>query len=342
MATNGSDRLTIVVPTFNRPRHLRRLLLLLKELGNPYPVLILDGSSAENQAKNREVQQEFEKNVILKQYPQGLHLGLRLADGVRQVKTEYMVFCADDDFVLPASIAECLKFLGEHPTYSAAMGRVHAMGYSHRYFTRGIFVIDDLANDYHLNMKTFIERFMALRPYYNLGCPPLFYAVRKTKVAVEAFDLANDKMLHGTLEWLGDMIALLRGPVVVLPFLYGFRDYACEAIREPLRRDYAPHDVEYLLPIMTKKIRETEGCSEDVAKYVAQRSLDPLLTKEVEIEKFHENNRFHHAAWAGVRTKRQRLLKAIGSAYFPSIMARVLRIEPKVMKAIRSAQSALT
>src|ERR1022692_3591640 len=101
-----SSSVTIIIPTYNRPNELIRSLKFLKIMGNRHPVIVVDGSTSENQKANFKVVAPYKDFVTLKQYTPDFHPGVRMADGLKHATTKYSVISADDDFILPAALTQ--------------------------------------------------------------------------------------------------------------------------------------------------------------------------------------------------------------------------------------------
>ncbi|PIQ84372.1 MAG: hypothetical protein COV75_02340, partial [Candidatus Omnitrophica bacterium CG11_big_fil_rev_8_21_14_0_20_63_9] len=111
--------LTILVPTYNRSQLLARLLRYYEACGAPYPMRILDSSDepatlpALSAPAGRVTQVRYDAHTLPT---------TKLFDGLSQVTTPYVVVWADDDLMVPSSIAACAAFLDGHPEASVAHG----------------------------------------------------------------------------------------------------------------------------------------------------------------------------------------------------------------------------
>ena len=115
---------TVVIPTYNRPNHLKRILSYYHQYGKDLPVLIADSSSEENKRLNRETVTSFNDSCFtyLDKYdPSANHVN-KIFDALEHVNSKYCVLCADDDFVTPNGIRESTDFLDLNPGFTAAHG----------------------------------------------------------------------------------------------------------------------------------------------------------------------------------------------------------------------------
>lgn len=330
---------TILVPTFNRPKELRRLLRFLEAMNNSYPVHVLDGGNAESQLLNARLEGEF-RGVTVRKYAEGYHFGLRTADGLNHVKTKYIVFCADDDFVIPSGIAACAKFIDDNQEYRAAIGRVYGLGYSHSILRRGVSIMNSLGFSYHLRHASFIERYVRLLAYADVGCPPLYYAVRYADDAREIQNLIPATMKYSAVELINNALTCLMGKAKVLPVDYGFRDYASEPIREEIRADpvyyYSPDDVEHVRSVLLPRLMSKEQLPEAVARAVMDMSvyMPPFISS---------GNRPAPPIprWKNIRQRSKRVFHQFLSLYMRSLLSRMTGVDSNVLRALTAAQKEL-
>ncbi len=106
---------TIVVPTYNERRfNVKRSSLYLTQYFNK--IIIVDSSKSK-------YPYNLEDNRIRYIHCPELGYYEKLILAVEYVDTEYMAFCADDDFIIPKGVFSATKFLIDNPDYSMAIGR---------------------------------------------------------------------------------------------------------------------------------------------------------------------------------------------------------------------------
>lgn len=115
---------TLIIPTYNRPDFLKRLLNYYNSFRFENRIIIADSSKPLNKKLNKKVIRFFPSLDILylDNFPPTLVSHHKFAKIVEKVKTKYCVFCADDDFITPNGIKEAVYFLEHHPDYSCAHG----------------------------------------------------------------------------------------------------------------------------------------------------------------------------------------------------------------------------
>jgi len=120
------DKITIVIPTYNRYPFLLRLLQFYSSYNLVIKFLILD--STPKYPKDKRLQKILSmKNIQWKRYDPDIFFVDKIARGSKFIETEYAVLCADDDFIIPSTLRSCIEFLNTHQDYSSA----HGLYFSH-------------------------------------------------------------------------------------------------------------------------------------------------------------------------------------------------------------------
>lgn len=319
--------LTLLVPTYNRPAELTRLLAFLSGAGCQFPVLVLDGSKlpAVQTLNRRTVEQHA--TAAYRSYPSELHLGLRIADGLRQVTTPYCAICPDDDIVFPRGLAACASFLEEHDDHAAAIGRVRAWVYASR--GRTMLFPNALSNPYRLDQPRFDLRLLTLAALTPAGCPPLFYAVRRTAVALEAFSGVSAQLTYSAQEMLINCVTLARGSATTLPVAFGLRDYSSEATRDEIRQDPSGYFREGELEDIARFVSSRTGLDEGEVSRALESWFDVAALPPGAVGVFAQNRlaRLH------------RVTERVVSALLPQAAAEALDIDVATYRALQRAQA---
>ena len=115
----------IIIPTYNRPAYLRRILGYYGDYGRDFNVIVADSSSDDIKAINEETISSTSKTDIeyLGDYTPDVNPYTKVADAVNHAGEQYCVLCADDDFVTPDGIRQSVDFLEENPDFAIAHGR---------------------------------------------------------------------------------------------------------------------------------------------------------------------------------------------------------------------------
>lgn len=109
-----NKRFTVIIPEHNRPERLKRLLDYL--LSKDCQIVVSDSSN-----ERFKYEHLFKDRIEYVFLPQS-QLAEKLVAIEKIVKTPYVVMCADDDFVIPATVNKIIDFLDAHPDYSSGQG----------------------------------------------------------------------------------------------------------------------------------------------------------------------------------------------------------------------------
>ena len=111
------NKLTVVIPSYNRPTDLIKVINYWAEIEN-VKVIVLDGS-----------EKSIDKDTIKKFKKKIKYLNLRGISQVRRIflskkfiKTKYTVMCPDDEIYSPIGLIECINHLEKNQTSSCCMG----------------------------------------------------------------------------------------------------------------------------------------------------------------------------------------------------------------------------
>lgn len=113
---------TLVIPTYNRPEQLNKLLAYLGREQAKFPILVLDSSSTDNKEKNQQIIKTLDLPITYIDYDQNTKPFDKFHDGVSRVKTSFCQLCADDDLILVKELEQCVAQLKQQPDASVVHG----------------------------------------------------------------------------------------------------------------------------------------------------------------------------------------------------------------------------
>ena len=261
-----NELLTVVLITHNRPAFLRRAVKYYSDL--PCKIMVLDSSPERPEGDFSAVEYHH--------VPQFAYWGMqaKLAYGVEQLTTQYMVLAADDDFILHDSLAESVGFLQDNPDY----GMCH--GYCLMYLTLAGGV------SYYRRDKKVQEDYCSEQAqervidYMSQYIPP-FYAVTRT----DLMKTWHSALPPGTsFQWqeIGHVYFLLASakarilpiPYVVREINYGASEHSTEVY----------HSLTY---VDAKSVAEREAFAEFLAALPTQiKGLDAEQGKSLALQSF--------------------------------------------------------
>ncbi|MDY7560764.1 TIGR00180 family glycosyltransferase [Pseudomonas sp. 10B1] len=266
-----AERLTLVIMTHNRPAFLLRALQFYSDF--PCTFLVLDSSPNAVEGLT-----ERFPDVNYQHLPQFAYTGLqgKLAYGLTLVTTPYMLFAADDDFILHDAIGQSLAFLETNPDYGVCYGySLMYLAHSNfvQYYRRDKKVQEDYASD-HPEQR--------VRDFFSQFIPP-FYSVARTELLRQWFEAAP---LDIIVEWgeIGHAYYLLvSSKVRILPIPYSVRE---------LNYITSDHNTE-VTTVLGPRDAKGEQDREDKAEFFASLSttitdLDQAQIKQSVLDSFHE------------------------------------------------------
>ena len=216
--------ITIIIPTYNRPSYLKRILGYYHDCRIAHNIIVADGSSDEIRKANRETVSSFPvlKVLHLDGYSPETTLYDRINDALKHVNTKYCLFCADDDFITPNGINRSVDFLEANSDFAIAHGRYI-----------GFYLRDEGKGESRFCWKTSysLESFTSSDPAIRLNqhlskyLIPTFYAVHKTQLLQMIFtEITRFTKDHIFSELLASTLALVYGKMKCLDVLYAARD----------------------------------------------------------------------------------------------------------------------
>ena len=219
-----SKKYSIIIPTYNRPNYLRRLLSYYNKYGKDFNIIVADSSSDGDKQLNKNIISKFSKLDILyiNKYSPTINLYHKLSDALDYVNTKYSVFCADDDFITPNGINKSVDFLEKNPDFTVVQGY---------YITFYLKPSKKGKQHFHWNpycsYKSIIFSDAESRLAFHLSNYqlPTFYAVHRTEllkmIFKETIKYTNNDRFG---EILPSMLDLVYGKMKCLDTLYGSRE----------------------------------------------------------------------------------------------------------------------
>jgi len=206
-------KLTCVIPTHNRPHFLRRLLHFYQQFPLGDPFLIVDSSAPSAAAENVDIIQGVRTSLNVDYRHLDLNIIEKCAEGLRKVTTPLVVFCADDDFLLPDAVGQCVDFLWDHPEFGSAIGRMAAINVMHSYSPcivhQGYSIEDDRP----------IDRCRKMADFWFTN----FYGVHRTESLYDNFRLTaastDSRKTPHLAEQMLSLLSVINGRVKVLPVI---------------------------------------------------------------------------------------------------------------------------
>ncbi len=261
------DQLTLLIPTHNRHRYLNRLLDYYNE--TPFNIVVCDSTEV-----------PFDKiadypNVIYHHYPATDYM-VKMNDVLSKINTQRLLLCADDDFIVPEAIYQCLDFLEKHPDYSTVLGNyISFKNEGGNIRTRLMYTH---VCDVDICHEKASERIEAVYNNYF----QTFYSIHFTSTVKMLFKLCAENAIQVKLnEKLFSMLAIINGKIRILPIFYSVR----EAIEDSgstryvdldviCRNEAYEQDYQTFITLSGNYLAEKEGIDVEHAKAMVFNAFD--------------------------------------------------------------------
>ena len=211
---------SIIIPTYNRPQLVWSLLRYYQKVGCSHTIVLADSSSPPAREMNRKAVASFQGplRVHYEQYNPAINLILKITQALDVVNSRYAVLCADDDFIVPRAIDQCVQFLEDHPDYSIAHGQGVSIGTQPNAYDNS-----------HHNLRTCTYRQRTIDfddPQLRLqnhliDYAPTFYSVHRRLDLLRNLELVCNSVTDYQFgELLASCLSLIQGKAKRLDILY--------------------------------------------------------------------------------------------------------------------------
>lgn len=120
MTVGGSPRVSVIIPTYNRPEYLRQAVeSVLAQTYVDFEVIVVDDGSTDNTA---EVMATFDDRRVHYIFQQNAKLSAARNRGMKAARGEFIALLDDDDLFLPHKLAAQVTFLDSHPEVGLVAG----------------------------------------------------------------------------------------------------------------------------------------------------------------------------------------------------------------------------
>ena len=229
-------KITIIIPTYNRPDYVLRQIRILS--GFPVLVHFLDGSEV---ALNTDQLGNLPENIIYHHLP--ISMDARIKYSIDLVQTPYAAFLSDDDIFVPAGIFACIDYLDKHHDYVSCIGRTLGFTFENGSLkARLMYPHMQLRRLRNLNDEDFAKR---LKKHFNPYSPSSYYSVMRTdawKTSVRAASKSFYSCVYSG-ELMFEATTTIQGKSRVLPELLWLRSFENGPVSNPnWNRKYSFHE----------------------------------------------------------------------------------------------------
>lgn len=278
------DKVTIIITRHYENFYLLRLLKYYRSYDFPVQILILDSSNIPiNFNKQKDLLDN--KKIAYKRFDHKINMVEKLAKGLSDVSTTYSVICADDDFITPKAIEECVRFLEQNPEYSVAQGLYcsHYLSYSRKNQKEEIefvWVPSEIARSITYDKPS--ERLRYHLAHYTGAT---FFAVHRTHLMQliweETIKYTSDIRFE---EILSSALSLIYGKMIILPVFYASREIIANSAGRVLdpwhvlaQRDDFQTRCEKVINCLAEHLCRQEPLSVEASNKIARGSLGAYL-----------------------------------------------------------------
>ena len=247
--------MTIVIPTKNRPHYVKRILGYYLSLNFNGNVAIIDSSDKEIAEDIKNYINNINKVNFTYRHALGLPITVT-KDNLDIIKTKYVSFLGDDDYIIPTGILKSIEYLENHSDISGCRGE-------------GIRISEtNISSNSILKYKNFFNRIeetsseRTIKHFSDYHTP--FFHVCRSEVFIRAFSNGPSfaQMKQGYDRLIGDELLvagllLAFGKFVSIEGLHLVRTNSVESIE---LRDSWYHD---------EDIKGREMASQDFTKKIA-------------------------------------------------------------------------
>jgi glycosyltransferase domain-containing protein len=210
------SRLTIIVPTYNRPGRVRRACRYWGSIGQK--TIIMDGSAEplpDNFFKDIPECIDYRHRPVL--------MAARLEEAIGAICTPYVALCGDDEFHLPSGLAASIRALDEDPKAVAAMGQ--CLGFlKDRWGSIRVFNRYPNMDGVQISSSISRDRVIAQMRHY---APRSIYGVVRREVwhaAMHPF-MRHEWSIYAIAELQFELLVAMAGRTRILPVLHWLRSH---------------------------------------------------------------------------------------------------------------------
>ena len=276
-------KLTLVIPTKNRPRFLAKVLSYYAARRCPYPLLIGDASDPDQAVDVQALVATWGRSleIAYETHPPESSTHASTLRLLGRVATPYTVWAGDDDFLVPGHLTKCVRFLEDHADYTIACGA--AAWTSVKEMPDGRFTVSAIAPGTHKHLaQDAPSRRLAAWVAPGLGINT--YAVHRTDhmryswTTAERLGLDSKRCYKGIYEVCFNALSVIQGKQACLPGLYHVMLRHGQKLAFSIAEDYFdlatqwdwPTRVVDTVACWTQELRRREVLTEDQARHIAE------------------------------------------------------------------------
>jgi len=205
------EELTVVIPTYNRPEHLKRSLKYYAKVYLTAKFIVADSSYSTVAQETRKTVEDMrdELNLSYMAFEQGIEFSYKICQAVEKSTTKFTLVIGDDDFVIPSGVEACMDLLRTDSTAVAAGGiRLGITGHGPPQDD------DDSWCEFWPLWSDGIVEDTALERIRRIGVPSwsqYLYSVYRTDTLNRALSMVSDRKYSSIVEYMIYAAVLAEG-----------------------------------------------------------------------------------------------------------------------------------
>lgn len=198
---------TLIIPSHNRHEYLDRIFEYYTDVN--FNVICCDSS-------DNKYEKELPDNISYNHVP-GLNFKEKMYKTISEVDTEYIVCCADDDFILKESIPEGVDFLDENTDYNSFVGQYSGFL---KPFNASFYQNPSQSSSYLPSIG--IDNITSFMQNYHM----ILWCLYRKEDVVVAYDIINEASFSNDnfIELIIGITLASRGKIKINNSLWGIRE----------------------------------------------------------------------------------------------------------------------
>jgi glycosyltransferase domain-containing protein len=205
--------LTIVIPTHNRHKYLKRVLAYYEDYN--VDIVVVDSSKEHFTGDIKSIGVKYHHLPEI-DYEEKLHYVLK------NIKTKYTTLCADDDFIVKSAINKCVNFLDSNSDYGSVQGNHIYYNMHKNSMIFAPFHFEAYGLD--IDEDNFYERLEKLSLPVKLF---INYALHRTSILQQIFEFLTNSNIKEVIfaEFILQLMPVISAKHKVLPIFYIAREW---------------------------------------------------------------------------------------------------------------------
>ena len=118
-----SERLSIIIPTHNRPEFIRRTLFYYHSAKCNFKIVISDSSDVSKKKENIKIVKAYKKKLCITYFHTEQSFHYKIKEALNRVDSDYVTLCSDKDFIVIKNLVKCVNFLRKNNDYCLVIGK---------------------------------------------------------------------------------------------------------------------------------------------------------------------------------------------------------------------------